>query len=220
MKKAIIYVVMILVIIAAGILINVIGLEADITYSKNIRIDVYLGKTFNSEDIKQITEEVFGNRRILVQQVEYYGDMASITIAQENVENIDEKIEQLNTKLNEKYELENKAEDIVVTYQPKVKLSSVLKPYLWPIAISSILILIYVMVRFRKVGIFKTLALYVLSILSSEALFLSVLVIAKIPVNRLVMPIGLLIYVLVITIITAIQEKKYKSYKETSKKEK
>jgi len=217
MKKAIIYAIMILIIIAGGIIIGVKGLEADIAYSKNIRIDVYLGKTFNNEDIKQITEEIFNNGKVLVQKVEYYEDMASITVSQENVGNVDEKVKQLNTKLNEKYELENKVEDITVTYQPKIKLSSILQPYLLPIAISSFIILAYALIRFRKIGIFKTFFLYVLSILAAEALFLSILAIARIPVNRLVMPIGLLIYIIVITVITVIQEKKYQKQKEIEK---
>ena len=44
--------------------------------------------------------------------------------------------------------------------------------------------------------------------------------IARIPVNRLVMPIGLLIYVVVLTIVTAIKEKQYAKFKETLKNNK
>ncbi len=220
MRKKIIYGILICIIIAGAVIIGVKGLEVDIAYSKNVRIDVYLGKTFENEDMKQIAQEVFGDNRILVQKVEYYEDMASITIKQENAENMDEKLEELNTKINEKYDLENSVEDIQVTYQPKIKLSSILAPYIVPLMISSIIILIYIIVRYRKIGIIKTVAFYALVIFAVEALFLSILAIARIPVNRLVMPIGLSVYVICVTSITAMKEKQLASFREEEQKKK
>ncbi len=210
MNKKIIYVLMILIIIIGGIIVGVMGLEADIPYSKNTRIDIYLGVNFENKDIKQIVQEVFGNVRTIVQKVEYYDDMASITIKQDynKIENLTEKKEQLNTKINEKYGLENKADDIEVTEQPKIKLSSVLTPYITPIAISVVTILVYVLIRYRKQGVFKVLAMYVVSILAVEALLLSVLAITRIPIGRWIMPVGLLAYIVTLTVVTAKLESK------------
>lgn len=216
MNKKIFYAILICVIIAGAIVIATMGLKTDITYSKNLRLDIYLGKEYTREDIETIAKEVFGNERMLVQQVEYYGDMFSITISQD-VEDIDTKIEQLTNKLNEKLGLDLKKENITKEYQPHIRLSSVLKPYLLPLAISMVVILAYVMIRFRKIGIWKTLALYVLTVLASELLYLSILAICRIPINRLVTPIGLAIYVVVITVITARQEKKLGTYQEENK---
>lgn len=218
MKNKIIYAITICIIIIGAIIIATMGLKADVKYSKNVRIDVYLGKTFENKEIKELAQEVFGKDRTLVQKVEYYGDMASITIKQENSENMDEKLEQLKDKINEKYELEIKTTDMQVTYQPKIKLSSILKPYIIPLAISSIIIIAYVMIRFRKLGILKTISIYVLYILASQAVFLGILAIARVPISRIIMPSSLLVYVVVITIVTAVQEKKYHTLKETSKK--
>ncbi len=221
MKKKIIYGILIVIIIAGIVIVATQGLRADIIYSKNVRIDIYLGKDFENNDIKQIAQEVFGYDRVLIQKVELYGDMVSITIPDNNEENLDEKVEQLNSKINEKYELENTVdEDITVTHQPKIRLSSILTPYIWPLAISALIILVYIIVRYRKIGIFRTIAFYAVTIFASEAVFLSVLAIAQIPVNRLVMPIGLLIYVVVLTIVTAIKEKQYAKFKETTKNNK
>lgn len=216
MNKKIFYAILICVIIAGAIVIATMGLKTDITYSRNLRLDVYLGKEYTRADIEPIAKEVFGNERMLVQQVEYYGDMFSITISQE-VEELDNKIEQLTNKLNEKLGLELKKENITKVYQPHIKLFSVLKPYLLPLGISMIIILAYVMIRLRKIGVWKTLALYVLTVLASELLYLSILAICRIPINRLVTPIGLAIYVIAITIITAKQEKKLVSYQEENK---
>ena len=101
-------------------------------------------------------------------------NMFTITLPQE-VEELDSKIEQLTNKLNEKLGLELKKENIAKVYQPHIRLSSVLKPYLVPLAISMIVILAYVMIRFRKIGVWKTLAFYVLTVLASELLYLSIL---------------------------------------------
>ncbi len=216
MNKKVFYAILICVIIAGAIVIATMGLKTDITYSKNLRLDIYLGNEYTKEDIEQVAKEVFGNERMLVQQIEYYGDMFSITISQE-VEEIDNKIEQLTNKLNEKFSLELKKENIAKVYQPHIRLSSVLMPYLLPIAISMIVVLAYVMIRFRKIGVWKTLALYVLTAAASELLYLSILAICRIPINRLVTPIGLAIYAIVITIITAKQEKKLTTYQEENK---
>ena len=216
MNKKVFYAILICVIIAGAIVIATMGLKTDITYSKNLRLDIYLGNEYTKEDIEQVAKEVFGNERILVQQIEYYGDMFSITISQE-VEEIDNKIEQLTNKLNEKFDLKLEKENITKVYQPHIRLSSVLMPYLLPIAISMIVVLAYVMIRFRKIGVWKTLALYVLTAAASELLYLSILAICRIPINRLVTPIGLAIYAIVITIITAKQEKKLTTYQEENK---
>ena len=166
MKNKIIYAITVCIIIIGAIIIATMGLKADVKYSKNVRIDVYLGKNFENKDIKELAQEVFGKDRTLVQKVEYYGDMASITIKQENSENMDEKLEQLKNKINEKYELEIETKDMNVTHQPKIKLSSILKPYIIPLSISSIIIIAYVMIRFRKLGILKTISIYALYILA------------------------------------------------------
>ncbi len=218
MKNKIIYAITVCIIIIGAIIIATMGLKADVKYSKNVRIDVYLGKNFENKDIKELAQEVFGKDRTLVQKVEYYGDMASITIKQENSENMDEKLEQLKNKINEKYELEIETKDMNVTHQPKIKLSSILKPYIIPLSISSIIIIAYVMIRFRKLGILKTISIYALYILASQAVFLGILAIARVPIGRIIMPSSLLIYVVTITIVTAVQEKKYYTIQETNKK--
>ncbi|MCI9039365.1 MAG: hypothetical protein HFJ29_05805 [Clostridia bacterium] len=216
MNKKVFYAILICIMIAGAIVIATMGLKADIIYSKNVRLDMYLGKEYNKQDIEQIAKEVFGNERMLVQQVEFYGDMFSITVPQE-VEDLDTKVEQLVSKVNEKFGLELKKENITKVYQPKIKLSSVLMPYLLPMAISMVIILIYVMIRFRKIGVWKTLSAYILTALASELIYLSILAICRIPINRLVTPIGLAIYAIVITIVTAKREKQLTAYHEETK---
>lgn len=212
MKKKIFYIVLVCIIVAGAIVIATMGLKADIIYSKNVRIDVYLGKEYNRNEVEQIAKEIFEINRTIIRQVEYFGDMFSLTISQD-VENIDEKVDEFTAKINETYELPEEGAKLTVTYQPKVRLLSIIMPYLVPIGISVGIILIYAIVRFRKIGILRTLGIYIVSILASEAVYLSILAIFRIPVNRLVTPIGLAIYVIVITIVTANRERRLESEK-------
>lgn len=206
--KKLIYAVLICIIIAGAIITCTIGLKADIIYSKNTQIDIYIGKAFEIKDIKEIVKEIFPDENMMVQKIELFNDMVSITLPDKSEDELKEKVEQLNTKINEKYGIENKAEELNVTHNPKVKLSSIIKPYIIPTAISIIIILVFVAIRYRKLGVLKILASYIISVGAIEAAYLGIIAITRFPINRLVIPIGLLLYVIVLTVLGFYHEKK------------
>ena len=207
--KKIIYAVLICVIIAGIVIIATLGLNADIIYSKNVQIDVYIGKIVDIKDIESIAREVFPGERIIVQEIELFQDMVSITISDNRTEEeLNTKIEELNTKINEKYELENSVDDISVTHNPKIKLSSLIMPYALTIGISMIIILVFVGIRYKKLGVLKTLVTYILSIGAVEMILLSIIAITRLPINRFVIPVGLLLLIVIITILGFNNEKK------------
>ena len=207
--KKIIYAVLICVIIAGIVIIATLGLKADIIYSKNVQIDVYIGKIVDIKDIESIAREVFPGERIIVQEIELFQDMVSITISDNRTEEeLNTKIEELNTKINEKYELENSVDDISVTHNPKIKLSSLIMPYALTIGISMIIILVFVGIRYKKLGVLKTLVTYILSIGAVEMILLSIIAITRLPINRFVIPVGLLLLIVIITILGFKNEKK------------
>ena len=196
MKKKIIYLVLIFIVILGIVIIGTKGLKTDIIYGQNTRIDVYLGKKYNKEEVETLAKETFGVNRVIINQVEYYEDMFSLTI-KSDIEELDQKVEEFNKKINEKFELKNEiGKEVEIKQQLRIKLSSLLKPYIIPVGISLLIILVYAIIRFRKIGIAKTLMNYVLTILASESVYLSLLAIFRININRIVIPIGLLIYVL------------------------
>ena len=216
--KKVIYAILICIIIAGIIIIATMGLKADIIYSKNVELDIYLDKTFEREDIQSILNEVFPNERAIIQEIEVFGDMCSITISDTRTEEeLNSKIEELVAKVNEKYDLELKTEDVQVIHNPKIKLSSIVLPYAFTLGISMVIILIFVGIRYKKLGVLKTLGTYVLSILAVEMLLLSIIAIFRIPVNRLVIPLGLLLLVVVITILGFRNEKKLSDVKLSEK---
>lgn len=218
--KKIVYAILACIIIIGAVITLTIGLKADIIYSKNAEIDIYVGKTIDLKEVKQIAKEVFPNERVIVQKIELFEDMVSITVAEKSDADLKEKVEQLNTKINEKYGTENKVEDIDIVHNPKIKLSSVIKPYIVPITVSIIIILIYVAIRYKKLGIFKIIIQYILYTGAVEAIFLSILAMIRFPINRLVIPIGLLLYMTTITVLGFMNERKLSEVSQTENKKK
>ena len=208
--KKIIYIGLIGIIIAGIAIICTIGLKADIEYSKNVQIEIYVEKQVPLSEIKEIAKEVFPDEKLDVQEVEYFSNMFAITLPEKSDEDLKEKIEQLNTKINEKYELENKTEDIEIFHNPKVRLSSLLKPYIIPMSISFAVIIVYIFIislymkkkynkdiskSFIKKSIKAILGVFIL-----EGLYLSILAITRFKINRYVIPIGLVLFIISIII--------------------
>lgn len=217
--KKIVYIILICIIIAGIIIIPTIGLNADLIYSKNVEIDVYLGKTFNMNDMENLVNEVFPDEKKIIQQIEVFGDMVAITIPDTRTEEeLDTKVEELTAKINEKYELEITSDDVQITHNPKVRLSSVVIPYALWIGISLVLILVYVAIRYRKLGVAKTLLTYIISIVAVELLLLSIIAITRYPVNRIIVPLGLAAFVIVVTVLGIKNEAELEKASETKRK--
>jgi preprotein translocase subunit SecF len=213
MNKKIIYGILALIVLVGAVLVVTIGLKLDMKNDANTKIYVYIGKEFDNNDIEQIAKETFETDTAIVQKVEIYNEMALITIKEQNTENINEKIESLNSKINEKYGLENKKEDIVINNETKINMYSVIKPYILPILISLIVILVYSSIIYRKLGILKNIIIYVLTVIGSQLLYASILVITRLPFNMFIIPIGLIIYAITIVVVTIIKQKQLNDYK-------
>lgn len=213
MNKKIIYGILALIVLVGAVLVVTIGLKLDMKNDANTKIYVYIGKEFDNNDIEQIAKETFETDTAIVKKVEIYNEMALITIKEQNTENINEKIESLNSKINEKYGLENKTEDIVINNETKINMYSVIKPYILPMLISLIVILVYSSIIYRKLGILKNIIIYVLTVIGSQLLYASILVITRLPFNMFIIPIGLIIYAITIVVVTIIKQKQLNDYK-------
>ena len=143
--------------------------------------------------------------------------MVSITV--ENIS--DEQLEQLNTKINEKYQLENTKESLLVTDVSNVKGRDLIKPYVWPTIISFFVIEIYLFVYLliykksgRNVKIIKEMLIFFSITVIVQLLYFAIISITRLPINRITIPISILLY-LITTIVTL-----YKLEKQNIKIEK
>ena len=217
--KKLIYAILACIIIAGVVITLTIGLKVDLIYSKNAEIDIYVEKVVNIEEIRAIAKEVFPNEKVMVNQIELFEDMVAITVTDRADENLKDQIEQLKTKINEKYGSDIETADITIIHNPKVKLSSIIKPYIAPIAISAVIILVYVIVRYRKLGIIKTALSYLLYTGAVQAVFFGVLAISRFHINRFVVPVVLMLYIITITALSFKNEKKLENMKVEEKEQ-
>lgn len=202
-KTKILIAVISLIIILGGIVVAIKGFNFDLGFAQMKKVEFYIKKEFNEDDIKQITSEVLGNQKVSIQKVEIYGDTLGI-LAEEITE---EQKEQLVQKINEKYELEIKAEDVQIQNVPHAKGKDILKPYILPFSISTVIILIYMAVRYNKLGVMKTVLKLIGSVVASQAVLFSLFAICRIPVGILTIPMVIVVYLFVLLGITYTFEK-------------
>lgn len=214
-NKKIIYIILACIIVIGAIVTGFKGLNVSIKYSPNKQIEINLGKEFDKDEIRQIVKDVIGNKEIIIQKVELYEEIVSITVR----EITDEQVEQINAKLNEKYGTSNEVKDLVVTENANLKISDIVKPYIFPIALSLIIIIVYAGIRFRKINIFEVLGKIIGMNILAEALYVSALAITRLEVNIVTIPMAIAIYTLVTFVIfNELENKETKIASEQKKK--
>ena len=198
------------VILLAGIIVAIWGFNIDISYKSYNLVDVKIGKDFNIKDIRNITNEVFGKQNVEIQRAGVYSDNIALKVN----EITDEQKNNLNSKINEKYGLQNSVDDIQVNYIPSYRLRDIVKPYIIPLVSASVIVLAYMLFKYRKIGFGKVLAQVLGLSIIAELLFAAIIAITRYPVDRLVMPGAIIIYMSILTVLTGIFEKQIHSESE------
>ncbi len=204
-------IVLIVLIIIAGIaMIAVKGFNFDLKYQDTQSVELYLETEFNISDIKQITNEVFGNQRVMIQKVEVFEDSVSITTTSIS----DEQKNNLIAKVNEKYGTELKAEDIQIEDIAHTRGRDIIKPYIIPFSIAVIATLVYIGIRYYKLNTAKVILKSIGILLLSQVLLFSVISITRIPIGRLTIPMVILVYLLTLFGMTSRYEKNLMNIKK------
>lgn len=207
-KKQKILIAIIALIIIAGIIITAtIGLNFDLRYQESKKVELYLEQDFEISDIKAITDEVFPNEPVIIQKVEVYEDTVSITAKDITDE---QKVDLIN-KINEKYGTELSADSTTIESIPHTRgRDIIIKPYIAPFCIATLIILVYMAIRYSKLGIVKTILKVVIISVVAQATLLGVIAITRIPIGRLTIPMVIVIYMLTLVGLTSDFEKKLK----------
>lgn len=213
-KKILPLVVILLIIVIAGIaLIFFKGMNYDLFYGQNTTIKMYIDAKTEKSDIKNIATEIFGKQNSIT-EVNDLANNIVITVKSASSEQINTLIQ----KINEKYSLEIKTEDIEVVNNPQINGLDLIYPYILPASITSILILIYFMIRYRKIGMLKVLEYTLFTVIGIQILYLSIYSCARLPIGMLTMPISMVLFILSIIILTEVFENKINIIKTTQKK--
>ena len=181
-----------IILIVGTVMIFTKGFTFELKYQEAKKVEMNLGKEFQEKDIKEITNEVFKNQPVMIQAIEVYKDAVSITTP----EITEEQKTELVTKINEKYETELKAEDITIEETVHTRGRDIIKPYVMPFVIATIIILIYLSVRYNKLNPFKVLLQSVGIIVLSQLVLLGIMAISRMPIGEFTIPAVLLVYML------------------------
>ncbi len=213
-KQKILSVIIAVIVIAGAIVTGVKGLNYDLRYQETKNIELYIAKDFEIADIKAITDEVMGKSPVIIRKVEVYEDSVSITAK----DITDEQKQSIIEKINEKYETELSADSTQIETIPHTRGRDIAKPYIAPFVIATVIILLYMAVRYRKIGIGKTLLKTILISVVAQATLLSVIAITRIPVGRLTIPMIVAVYMLTLVGLTTNFENKLEIKKEEENK--
>ena len=202
----IIKILLLCLIIAGVIVVATLGFNVGLKYSSNFQIGINIGQEFETSDIRAITDEIYKGQRVIIQKIELYKDMVQITVK----ETTEEQIDQLYEKIKEKYNIteenegeeENSTVNLQVSYNENIRLRRIAKPYVIPLTIATVIILVYLMLFFKKLGMWKVLYKALISIIGTQAVLFSLYAVLRIPINRLTPIISIIVYIATILTIT------------------
>ncbi|MCI9287420.1 MAG: hypothetical protein HFJ57_05595 [Clostridia bacterium] len=203
-NKMISYIVIALIILVGIAAIFAFKLNFTLMYSEHITINVYLGKAYNIQEIKPIVEETLGKQETVYQEIETFGDSLAITVK----EATDEQISNLESKLKEKYEIESTQTILQMNKIGHLRGRDIVKPYVVPMLIATIIVLVYIGIRYSKLGVLKTVSTLLLRLIVIETLLLSIIAIFRISIGVYTMPVAILLYMGVILFTTISYENK------------
>lgn len=193
-----ILIIAILIIIVAGIIfLAVKGFNKGIIYDSATRIECYIPSGYEKADIENITNETFSNKNVTVQDIEKLNQIVSIKIKDYS----EEELENFKTKISEKYGIDKEKLEIYEIKIPTTRISTIVKPYVLPVSIVTVLSLVYIALRnIKSKEAVKKVIKVALTLVLVAGIYFSILVIAQIPINEYTMPIALMLYVLTLLI--------------------
>lgn len=185
-KKNIIRIIMLLIILIGVIVVAVKGFNVGLSLRPHHTFYYVFDKEYSKSDLEKVCDEVFKNKDYRIRGVEVFNDAVYIetsTITEEEENALAEKVSALDV---EKAEGEEVAYDIYK--DSNIKLTDEVKPYITPVLISGVIILIYTAIRFKKLNkgkVFVTLFNLVIEAAVLALLILSVIAIVRIPLEKI-----------------------------------
>ena len=201
--KIIVISIMTLVILAGIVVTGIYGFNKELKYSQSQSIDVYIEQEVDVSKIKEIVKENLGNSNNMVQTVEIYKDLVTIRAK----EITDEQKNNIVNKIKENYEFSQTAEDTTINTVPETKLIDMYKKYIVPFAISGVLVLVYMGIRYYKKGILKVLGRTIIFPIFGELFLLSIISITRMPVGKFTPVLVIAMYIASILMVIKQNEK-------------
>lgn len=178
-SKKIILLGIILLIISGIVVVALKGVKVSLVLQQHESINFFVGKEVNLEDVKIICKEVFKDKAVVVRGVDTFEDAINI-----NVESItNEEKSSLIDKMNEKYGTSFVTEEVTVNSNSNIRVRDMVKPYVKPVIISTVLVIVYMIIRFRQMNAIKMLGKIFGIIVITEAVIASLIAVCRIPLS-------------------------------------
>ena len=170
-------------------------------YNINQKILVSIGDNYTVEDVQAIANEVFAVDSTKVEKYEddeKYASIETKLVTEKDIEN-------LNSKINEKYALSNEADSISATNMvfkediPRIRLMDMAKQYLLYTVVATLIVLVYFAIRYKKIGVARVISEPIALLMWTELLYLAVIAITRISINKLAIIGAFSIYIVVLT---------------------
>ncbi|MCI8655342.1 MAG: hypothetical protein HFJ48_05690 [Clostridia bacterium] len=201
-KNKIIGIVLMLLVVIGLIVVMAAGFNVEQKYQSYNKIKISVGEEVDIDKIEKIVKDTFGKTKATVQKIEIYNDIFQVTakeITEEQKNTIVDKVNELypiKVEENAETSVRINKDDVQIITVSNVRLRDVFKPYIMPFAIATLCILLYVGIRYRKLGVIKVLLETVGILLGTQILLLSILAIIRFPMGRFTSPIMLIVYMM------------------------
>ncbi len=208
----ILYVLCILVIIVGIIVWKNAGLNYSTELAYGTTVEIYFDNSTNKNDIENIAKDAFG-KDIKVKEIERFSDAFAIKVKGEIT---DEQKNNFVSKINEKYSLEKTVEDLTIIETPAIQGRDLAKNYIKPASISAVLILVYLTIRYRKIGSIKLALITLVKIAIITGAYFGLVIITRLPIISLyTIPVGM--FIAIIALITLCYKNENKLEENNSK---
>ena len=200
--KTILIVISILIILAGAVTVCTKGFEKTIDYKYGTRIEIYIKQGYEKEDIINIAKESFETDEILFSKLDQISKVAGIKVSEYSQEQLDTYI----NKVFERYEINEEEKEINKVIVPETKISTVVKPYILPVLLITILSLTYIIIRNYKLNNKIKTALEILGILViTLCVYFSIIALFGLSFSIYTMPVATAIYI--VTLLIAVNKK-------------
>lgn len=209
--------IIIAVIIILGVIVwKVKGFNKELLYSNRQQINVSSSTSLDEGKINEISKSILTNRKVKTLKLERFGN--AVQIISESI--TDEEKERIVNKINEECGTDISNDDTKIVDVEETRIKDIFKPYILPLIITLVAILLYFLVMYHKIGLKEILIKGIGLPIVAELLYYSIIAITRIEFGRIQNSIALGIYVVVMGILAIyLQKEKEKLHQNNNKKE-
>jgi len=218
-KKKIGLLAVVLIILAGIVIVGLKGFNVSLMYRSHETINFAAGKEMLVSDVEVIVKEVLQDKKYDVRAIEEFEDAVSISTESFTVE---EK-ENLVNKINEKYGLENKVDDVKIQSVSNIRLRDIFTPYLKSTIVVLVFLVLYMVVRYKNdemKKLLKSILCDLVNIGVLQGVIIALMAILRLPISGLTIPVLLTVFYVQLVMIMARREKERKEALKKDKKTK